>query len=140
MLSMLMFVSLVGVMQSEALAQAAPGNGVITVSQVTYAANTNIDGFYFVELYYETGQMVIVNGQMTYQIVRSEQQSGLTTVSSLAVGPMTYYIHLKGFNELVVGRNYTWKVWNTKVNANGQRVKNEAIGTFSSGQTIAVAR
>ncbi len=73
-LSMLMFVSLVGVLQTEALAQTPPNNGKVTVSQVTYAASTDVNKFFHVELYYETGQYNMETGE--YGIQRSELHQG----------------------------------------------------------------
>lgn len=141
LLSVLMFVSLVGALQSVALAQAPPGNGRVAVSQVTTAASTNMAGYYFVELYHETGQLVInADGQVSYQTVWDEHYQGLTSVGALEMGPTTYYIHLKDFRNVTEGRNYSWIVWPTKPNANGVRVKDMSNGTISTGQTMAVAQ
>lgn len=105
-------------------------NGKITVTQTTYSSNTNIAGFYEVELYYETGEMI--NGQ--YVVTRSELHNGPTSVEHSA----PYYHHTRDHTDLVVGRTYTWKVWPTQV-VNGVRVKDASNGTVSSGQTVAVA-
>ncbi len=93
--------------------------------------------FFHVELYYETGQYNMETGE--YGIQRSELHQGYTTVSSLPMGPMTYYIHLKDHSDLVVGRTYTWKVRHTRLNASGERVPDLDLPVFSQGQTMAVA-
>ncbi len=135
MLSMLMFATLVGVMQSELLAD----NGKVTVTQVTYSASTNVADYFFVELYYEYTEMYMENGMMKFRVVRDESHQEPSSVGTLQVGGMTCYVHLRDHNDLVVGRTYKWKVWPTTPGPNGTRVPDVSNGTFSSGQTTAIA-
>ncbi len=141
MLSMLMFATLMGAMQTEAFAD----TGRVTVSQVTQAQNTNVAGFYYVEVFYlhyqqkmENGQPVMMNGNPVFEYVAREKHEGLTTVGTLPMGMINYYIHLFNCTDMVVGRRYNFLVCATKVDATtGNRVKDTIL--ITQGDTIATS-